>query len=250
MRAFLLALVLLAAWQAYAKLGGIDDFLLPAPTEIATAMFDDAGLLWSDFQVTAAEVLLGILVAIFLGVACALSIHLSQTLRQTVYPLLIASQTIPIVIIAPLLVAWLGYDLAPKLAIIALVCFFPVTVTALDGLRSVDPEVRKLMRTLDASRLEVLRRVELPWALPAIFSGARIAVTVAVIAAVLAEQAGSSRGLGHLILQAIPQFETARAYAAVVILAAFAVVLFSLLTAAERLALPWAHRSQVEGERS
>ena len=160
MRAFLLALVLLAAWQAYAKLGGIDDFLLPAPTEIATAMFDDAGLLWSDFQVTAAEVLLGILVAIFLGVACALSIHLSQTLRQTVYPLLIASQTIPIVIIAPLLVAWLGYDLAPKLAIIALVCFFPVTVTALDGLRSVDPEVRKLMRTLDASRLEVLRELQ------------------------------------------------------------------------------------------
>lgn len=250
MRAALLAFVLLAAWQAYATLGGVDDFLLPAPTEIAGALVDDRRLLWSDFQVTAAEVLLGIVVAIVAGVACALAIHLSQTLRRTVYPLLIASQTIPIVIIAPLLVAWLGYDLAPKLAIVALVCFFPVTVTALDGLRSVDPEVRKLMRTLDASRLQTLRRVELPWALPAIFSGVRIAVTVAVIGAVLAEQAGSSEGLGHLILQAIPQFETARAYAAVVILAAFAVALFTLLTAAERLALPWAHRTQPQGDRS
>jgi putative hydroxymethylpyrimidine transport system permease protein len=150
--------------------------------------------------------------------------------------------------VAPLLVVWLGYDLAPKLAIIGLICFFPVTVTTLDGLGGVDPDLRKLMRTLDASRLQAFRRVEAPSALPALFSGAKIAVAVAVIGAVLAEQAGSSDGLGHLILQAIPQFETARAYAAVAVLSAFAISLFGALALAERLLIPWANRTTTEGD--
>lgn len=241
-----LALALLGGWEAYARLGGVDDFLLPAPTQVAEALWVDRGLLWNDFVVTAGEVLLGIGVALLAGIVCAIALHLSDVLRRTTYPLLIASQTIPIVIVAPLLVVWLGYDLAPKLAIIGLICFFPVTVTALDGLRGVDPDVRKLMRTLDASRWQTLRRVEAPAALPSLLSGAKIAVAVAVIGAVLAEQAGSSEGLGHLILQAIPQFETARAYAAVVVLSAFAVSLFGVLSLAERRLVPWAHRSQGE----
>ncbi|HKG18039.1 MAG TPA: ABC transporter permease [Solirubrobacteraceae bacterium] len=243
-RALMLAVLLLAGWEAYAQLSGIDDFILPAPTEVAAALYADRGVLWQNFQVTAAEVLLGIGVAVAAGVGCAVAIHLSATLRRTAYPLLVASQTIPIVIVAPLLVAWLGYDLAPKLAIVGLVCFFPVTVTTLDGLAGADPDLRKLMRTLDASRLQTFRRVEAPGALPALFSGARIAVAVAVIGAVLAEQAGSSDGLGHLILQAIPQFQTARAYAAVVVLSAFAIALFAGLRLAERRLLPWAHRSE------
>jgi len=243
-RALTLAILLLAGWEAYAQLSGIDDFILPAPTEVAAALYADRALLWQNFEVTAAEVLLGIGVAVTAGLACAVAIHLSLTLRRTAYPLLVASQTIPIVIVAPLLVAWLGYDLAPKLAIVGLVCFFPVAVTTLDGLAGVDPDLRKLMRTLDASRLQSFRRVEAPAALPALFSGARIAVAVAVIGAVLAEQAGSSDGLGHLILQAIPQFETARAYAAVVVLSAFAIALFAGLRLAERRLLPWAHRAE------
>jgi len=246
-RPALLLVALLAAWQAYAKLGGVDDFLLPAPSEIAQALWDDRALLWHDFRVTAGEVLLGIAVAIAAGVACAVALHFSRTLRRTTYPLLVASQTIPIVVIAPLLVVWLGYGLAPKLAIVGLICFFPVTVTTLDGLSGVDPELRKLMRTLDASPFQSFRRVEAPSALPSLFSGAKIAVAVAVIGAVLAEQAGSSEGLGHLILQAIPQFETARAYAAVVLLSAFAIALFGALSLAERLLIPWAHRT-TEGD--
>jgi NitT/TauT family transport system permease protein/putative hydroxymethylpyrimidine transport system permease protein len=194
--------------------------------------------------VTAGEVLLGILVAAAAGIACALAVHLSETLRRSVQPLLIASQTIPIPIVAPLLVAWLGFGLAPKLAIVGLICFFPITVTTLDGLASVDPELRKLMRTLDATRWQTLRHVEAPAALPALLSGARIAVAIAVIGAVLAEQAGSSEGLGHLILQAIPQLETARAYAAVVVLSLFAVCLYGMLSLAERRLLPWTHRTR------
>ena len=243
-RPLALVAALLGGWEAYVRLGGIDAFLLPAPTQVGEALWQDRGLLWADFTVTAREVLLGIVLALAVGTACALALHASRTLRRTAYPLLVASQTIPIVIVAPLLVAWLGYDLAPKLAIVGLICFFPVTVTALDGLRSVDPDLGRLMRTLGASRWQTLRRVELPAALPALLSGARIAVAVAVIGAVLAEQAGSSEGLGHLILQSIPQFETARAYAAVVVLSAFAVALFAGLTRAERRLLPWAHRPQ------
>ena len=242
MMALLLVAALLGGWELYADLGGVDDFILPAPSQIATALWDDRGLLWSNLLVTAQEVGLGILVALVLGFVLAVALHFSGTLRRGVYPLLVASQAVPIVIIAPLLVVWFGFGIVPKLAIIALVCFFPVVVTTLDALRSVDPDQLKLMRTLDASRWQAFRWAEAPAALPAALSGAKIAVAVAVIGAVFAEYAGSSEGLGHLMLQAIPQLETARAYAAVVLLAAFAILLFSALSLAERRLVPWAHR--------
>jgi putative hydroxymethylpyrimidine transport system permease protein len=236
MTAVLLVAGLLGAWELYADVGGVDDFILPAPSQIATALWEDRSLLWSNLLVTGQEVGLGILAALVLGFVLAVALHFSGALRRGVYPLLVASQAVPIVIIAPLLVVWFGFGIVPKLAIIALVCFFPVVVTTLDALRSVDPDQLKLMRTLDASRWQA------PAALPAALSGAKIAVAVAVIAAVFAEYAGSSEGLGHLMLQAIPQLETARAYAAVVLLAAFAVLLFSALALAERRLVPWAHR--------
>ena len=239
-----LLVVLLGAWELYARLGPLDPLILPAPDQIASSLWHDRGLLWDNLRVTGGEVLLGIVVAVVAGVACAVAIHLFLTLRRAVYPLLVASQTIPIVIVAPLLIAWFGYDLTPKLAIVALICFFPVTVTTLDALASVDPDAVKLMRTLDASRWQVFRRLEAPSALPGLLSGTKIAVAVAVIGAVLAEQAGSSDGLGHLLLQAIPQLETPRAYAAVVLLSALALVLFGALTLAERLVVPWAPRTR------
>jgi NitT/TauT family transport system permease protein/putative hydroxymethylpyrimidine transport system permease protein len=238
--AALILLVLLTIWEAYARLGPVDDFLLPAPTQVAQALWDDRALLWDNLLVTAQEVGLGILVALLLGAALAIVIHLSPTLRRALYPLLVGSQAVPIVIVAPLLVVWFGFGIAPKLVIIALVCFFPVVVTTLDALAAVDPAQRKLLRTLDATRAQELRWVEIPAALPGALSGAKIAVAVAVIGAVFAEYAGSSAGLGNVILQAIPQLETARAYAAVVLLATLAVLLFALLSLAERLLVPWA----------
>ena len=247
MLAVLLALALVGGWELFVDLGGVERFLLPAPHEIATSLYDDRSLLWHNLLVTGREVLLGVLVAVAAGALLALVIHFSRTLRRAVYPLLVASQTIPIILIAPLLVAWFGYDIAPKLLIVALVCFFPIVVNALDGLAGVDPELLKLMRTLDASRWQAFRRVELPSALPALFSGTKIAVAVAVIGAVFAEQAGSSDGLGHLMLQALPQLETARAWAAVVVLSAMAIALFGALALAERRALPWVHRTRGGG---
>jgi putative hydroxymethylpyrimidine transport system permease protein len=198
--------------------------------------------LWDNLLVTAQEMLLGLLLALVAGAALALLLHRFVPVRRAIYPLLVGTQAIPIVTIAPLLAAWFGYGLLPKLVIVALVCFFPIVVTTLDGLRSVDPEQHKLMRTLNATPAQTLRWVELPTALPAALSGAKIAVAVGGIAAVFAEYAGSEDGLGHLLLQSIPQLETARAWAAVVVLAALAVFCFALLALAERRLAPWAHR--------
>jgi putative hydroxymethylpyrimidine transport system permease protein len=192
--------------------------------------------------VTAGEIGLGLLVAVVLGLACAVAIHFSTGLRRALYPLLVGSQTIPIVLIAPLLVAWWGFGLGPKLAIIALVCFFPITVNTLDGLRAVDPDLPRMMRTLDAGRGQILRRVEIPSALPYLLSGAKVAAAISVIGAVFGEWSGADEGLGHLILIAQGQLQTARVFAAVVVLSALALALFGALALIERRLAWWSPR--------
>jgi putative hydroxymethylpyrimidine transport system permease protein len=186
--------------------------------------------------------LLGFALAVAAGLLLAVALHLSGTLRRALYPLLISSQTIPVVVLAPVLVILLGFDLAPKLAIVALVCFFPIVVNTVDGLRSVDPELVRMMRTLDGSRWAILKRVELPWALPLAFSGMRVAATYAAIGAVFGEWAGSSAGLGYLMLQATPNLDTPRIFAAIVILTALSLGLFLLIRLVERRVVGWAVR--------
>lgn len=237
--AALVLLLGLGAWELYAALGGVDPLVLPAPHDVASALWSDRGLLGHDLLVTGEEVLLGILLAVAVGLACAVAIHLSPVVRRAVYPLLIASQTVPVVVLAPLLVVWLGFGLAPKLIVVGVVCFFPVVVSTLDALVGIDPALGKLMRTLGASRAQAFLRVEAPSALPGLFSGARIAVVVAVIGAVLAEDTGTSAGLGYVIRTAGGQLEAPLAYAAVVLLAVLAIALFLLITLLERAALPW-----------
>jgi NitT/TauT family transport system permease protein/putative hydroxymethylpyrimidine transport system permease protein len=236
---------LIGAWQVAASTGaladllGLEPFLVPSPAEIADALWQSRELLAENAWVTLREIVLGFLCALAAGVGFAVLLHLSETMRRAAYPLVVASQTIPIVVIAPILVVWFGYGIGPKLAVIALICFFPITVNTLDGLRSVDPEAIKMMRTLDASRAQLLRRLEAPAALPFAFSGARIAVAVAVIGAVFGEWAGSDAGLGHMILQDNAQLETARMFAAVAVLAAIAIALYGLLALAERRIVTW-----------
>lgn len=239
MSALLILLAAAGGWEAYARLSGVDPFVLPPPSAVATALVDDRALLWSNFIVTAGEIVVGIAAAGALGLATALALHFSPAVRRGVYPLVVASQTVPIAIVAPLLIVWFGFGMTPKVAIIALVCFFPIVVPTLDALGRVDADLRKLMRSFGATRWQTFRIVEAPAALPGLFTGAKLSVAVATIAAVLAEQAGSEDGLGRLFLQALPQFETPRAYAAVLVLCAFAVLLFGLLTLAERRLLPW-----------
>lgn len=248
-RPLLLLAVLLGIWELYVDLGGANSLILPAPHAIAQSLYDDRSLLWSNFVVTAGEVLLGILVAAVAGLGLAIAIHFSRTLRQAIYPLLVASQAIPIPIIAPLLVLWLGFGIAPKLVVIALVCFFPIVVTTLAGLAAVDPGLVKLMRTFDAPRRRTFWHVEFPSALPGVLTGTKIAAAIAVIAAVLAELSGANSGLGYLYQQSEAQLLMPRAYAAVLILCLFAISLFALLTVIERIALPWAYETTGETTR-
>jgi NitT/TauT family transport system permease protein/putative hydroxymethylpyrimidine transport system permease protein len=240
--ALLLLLALVGAWELYVDLGGADPLILPPPHDVAKALYTDRSLIWSNFLVTAREVLLGILVAAILGLALAFAIHFSATLRRAIYPLLIGSQAVPIPVLAFVLVLWLGFGLAPKVFVIALVSFFPIVVTTLAGLARVDPDLVKLMRTFDAPRARTFRYVEFPSALPGVMTGAKITVAVAVIGAVFAELAGASSGLGYLYQQSQNQLLMPRAYATVFVLSAFAILLFGLLSLAERLALPWAYQ--------
>jgi len=230
---------LASQWDWISNALNIEDFLVPAPSDIASSLWQDRSLLLDDTWVTLREVVLGFLCALAAGVAFAIALHLSDTLRRAFYPLLVASQTIPPVAIAPILVVWFGFGLGPKVLLIALVCFFPVTVNTLDGLRSVDPQLITMMRTLGAGRQQILARVELPSALPYFFSGTKIAIAVAVIGAVFAEWAGASSGLGHQILVASSNLLTARMFAAITLLSLMAIILFALVSLIERRVVTW-----------
>jgi NitT/TauT family transport system permease protein/putative hydroxymethylpyrimidine transport system permease protein len=244
--ALLLLIALFGAWELYVDLGGADPQLLPPPHAVFSDLYTDRSLLWSNFLVTAEEVLLGILVAALAGLALALALHFSKTLRQAVYPLAVGSQAIPIPIFALPLVTWLGFGIGPRLGVIALVSFFPIVVTTLAGLDAVDPDLIKLMRTFDAPRRRTFWHVELRSALPGILTGAKIAVTVAVIGAVFAELIGSNSGLGYLFEQAWNQFLMPRVDAIGLILSLFGVALFTLLSLLERLVVPWAYQARGE----
>ncbi len=230
---------LAAQWDLIADALGIEPFLVPAPSDIADSLWNDRSLLADNAWVTIQEVVLGFAIAAVVGFAFAVVLHLSPVLRRAFYPLLVASQTVPIIAVAPILVVWFGFGIGPKLAIIALVCFFPITVNTLDGLRSVDPELPRMMHTLDAGRATILRRVEVPSAMPFLFSGAKIAAVISVIGAVFGEWSGADEGLGHLILVAQGQVQTARVFAAIVVLSAIALALFAAVSLIERRVAWW-----------
>jgi putative hydroxymethylpyrimidine transport system permease protein len=235
--ALLLAFVLV--WQGVASLDSVDDLTLASPVETWQALRDDWGLLMDNAGVTLVEVLLGLALSIVAGALFAVAMHLVRPLRDAAYPLLVGSQAIPIVVLAPLFVLAFGYGIGPKLVVVALICFFPITVNLLDGLRSAPPELLKLMRSMGASRLRTLRSVELPAALPSLFTGLKIAATVSVIGAVFGEWAGADEGLGRLVLLGNNQLQTPRVYAGIVILTLMAVGLFACVALIERLAIPW-----------
>lgn len=249
MRRVLLPAVLLATliglWQiaastgAIAELFSLEPYLVPSPAEIAQSLWENRSLLAENAWVTLREIVFGILCAVIVGIGFAIAMHRWRAVHDASYPLIVASQTIPVVVIAPILIVWFGYGLPPKIFIIALVCFFPVTIAALDGLRSVEPEAVKMMRTLDASRWQRFWRVEVPTALPQLFTGLKIAVVIAPIGAVFAEWAGSSAGLGHLIQSDLAYFDVARQFATVAVLSAMALALMGLTVLAERRVVRW-----------
>ncbi|MDQ6523116.1 ABC transporter permease [Nocardioides sp. LHD-245] len=236
-------LVVGVLWQVASDSFGVPKYILPSLSDIWTS----ASERWSDTfssatWVTLQEVLIGFAFAIAVGVVIALALHLSATLRTAFMPLLIGSQAVPIVVIAPVLAIIFGYTLMPKVIVVALICFFSIVVNTMHGLSSVDPELIKVMRTLDASRWAILRRVEIPAALPSFFTGLRISATYASVGAVFGEFAGSLDGLGYVMIQATSQLQTDMVFVAIFILTFMSISLFLAVSIVERLVCPWARK--------
>jgi putative hydroxymethylpyrimidine transport system permease protein len=238
--AILFSLAIVVIWEAWIRAFHVPKYLLASPSGIVLAFKTD----WSRYLLpnlwpTLKEIVVGFAIAVVAGIGLAVVLHLYAPLRRTVYPLLIGSQTIPIVVLAPILVILLGYGLLPKVVIVALICFFPIVVNGLDGLRLVDDDFIHMMRTLDATRWSIFRKVEFPGALPSMFSGMRVAATFAAIGAVFGEWAGASAGLGYLIQASTPNLQTARIFACIVLLTLLAMGVFGLVSLLERLLCPW-----------
>ncbi len=247
MSALVIVLIGLAGWEALVRLGGVDELILPAPTQVLDSLWTDRGVLAPDLATTTWEVLAGLAAAIAAGALLGIAMHVSPRARRALRPLVIGSQAVPVPVIAPLVILVLGFGMAPKVLLVALVCFFPVAINLYDGLRDTDADARKLLRSLDATRWQTLRMLELPSALPATFTGVKIAAAVAVIGAVFAEWAGSDAGLGHALLTANGQLATARAFAATLLLFLLAVVLYGAFALLERRVVDWTPRSTPGG---
>ena len=235
----LLLAAFVGAWEWGVRALGIPFYILPAPSRIARLLVEDNGLLLAQAAVTLEEIAIGFIIALVVGIGLALLIFSFPVVERAVYPLVIASQTVPIFAIAPLLIVWLGYGMPSKVAMTALIVFFPIVVNTVDGLRAADPDIVNLLLILGATSTQVLTKIRAPAALPFVFSGVRIAVATSVIGAVIGEWVGATQGLGFLMIHANAQLHIDLVFAAIVYLSAMAIGLFLAVSAAEWLALPW-----------
>lgn len=234
-----LIVLVITGWESVVRLKETPRWFLPPPSAVAVALFDSRRILLHHTAITLEEVVVGFALSFLLGVAFALAIASSPIVERAFYPFVIASQAIPIIALAPILLIWFGYGLTPKVIVVALICFFPIVVNTVDGLRSVDPELIDLLRSMGASNWTIYRVVRIPSSLPYLFSGTRIAAAVSVIGALIGEWVGSSAGLGYFMIRSAAQFATARVFAAVLVSALLGLAMFGIVSVLERLLLPW-----------
>lgn len=230
---------LLVVWELVVDLGIVPNFLLPTPVQVVLALVEDAGLLVSHSLTTLAEAAAGLALGVALGFAFAVLMDRFETFYLAFEPLMTISQTIPTVAIAPLLVLWLGYGALPKVVLVIISTFFPITVSLVSGFRSVDPDTIDLMRTMNASRLQIFWYVKLPAAAEQFFSGLKISATYAIVGAVIAEWLGGNAGLGVYMTRVRKSFSYDRMFASIIIIAALSLALMKLVELAQRAAMPW-----------
>jgi ABC-type nitrate/sulfonate/bicarbonate transport system permease component len=230
---------LLVAWEAAVAFGGIDPIVLPAPSRIVGALWDFRSTAAGHTLTTLAEAVVGFAIAVALAVGAAVAMDRVRLVRTALYPLLVGSQTIPIVAIAPLLVIWLGFGLAPKVVVIVLVTFFPIVVALLDAFAATPRDATDLLRTMGATDRQAFRLLRWPAALPALFTGLRIAVPYAIVGAIFGEYVGAESGLGIWMQVSQNAFRTDLVFAAIGIVALLSVACFVVVGVAERLVVPW-----------
>ena len=231
--------VAIALWAALVHVFAIPDYLLPAPQVVAARMMKDWPVLWKHGIYTLVSVLTGFAAGIAIGVPIAFAIVLSRSMERLMMPFLVMSQTIPKVAIAPILVVWLGFGILPKIAIVFLISFFPIVVSTVVGLKSVETDMIDLVRAMGGSTAKIMLRVRAPSALPQMFAGFKIAVCLAVVGAIVGEFVGSDRGLGYLLLTSTGTLDGPLVWAALIVLIAMGMTLFAIVSLIERLAIPW-----------
>lgn len=231
--------VLILAWESAVRALGIAPAILPAPSRVLSTLVRERELLLGGLATTFQEIVLGFLIGGLVGLGVALGVVFSGIFRRTVYPLVVVSQLIPVVALAPVLVIILGFGIAPKVVIVALGVFFPITVTAVAGLSSPNPELIDLLRSLSASQLQIFRMVRAPAALPYLMTGTQIALTYAVIGAVVAEWPGAQKGLGLLMVTQNALSRTDIVVAAIVIVTCLALAMYALPVVLRRVVMPW-----------
>lgn len=235
----IILLALIALWEIWVQFGNIPKWQLPAPSAIATELVASWSLLLHHAYITLQEIIAGFFLALALGLLLAAAIVRSKILERAILPILISSQTIPIIAIAPLLLIWVGYGLVSKIIIVVLISFYPIAVNTLDGLKAINPDMITMMRSLGASRWQIFTKLQIPTSLPYMFSGIKVGISISVIGAVIGEWVGASGGLGYLIKYSQPLFLTSRVFAAIFVLSIMGIGLFALAGLVERLMLPW-----------
>jgi NitT/TauT family transport system permease protein len=243
-------LALLVVWELAARAGWVPRYLLPAPTGIARRLAELRGLIARESLVTLQEILLGFALSVGVGIPLAVALVSSRVVDRTMYPLIIGSQVVPKIGIAPLFLVWFGFGLTSKVLIAFLVAFFPIVINTVIGLRSVEIEKLYVARAAGASTLQLFWRVRLPQALPAIFGGMKVSITLAVVGAIVGEFVAAESGIGRLLLSANGNMDTELLFAGMVALMVIGVVLFLAMEGLERLMLPWhvSQRGEVRGE--
>jgi ABC-type nitrate/sulfonate/bicarbonate transport system permease component len=239
--------LLAAIWQLYSKLSGIGNDVLPPPTRVLSVTWENRGDLWANTLPTLRATLAGFALSLVVGLLLAVLVDASAILRRALMPVLVATQTLPIIVLAPLMVLWFGFDLTPKVLLVAFVTFFPITVALAEGFAASEPEAEALLRSMGAGRVRIFRSVRFPTALPFFFAGLRIAITYAVVAAIFAEYAGATSGLGIYMQNAKNSFRTDLVLAAVLVTTLLTLSLFALTYALERIAIPWYRLSRQSG---
>ncbi|MDY7103158.1 MAG: ABC transporter permease [Actinomycetota bacterium] len=229
----------IAGWELYVRSRGIADYVLPAPSTVAVEAVHMAPELPRHVRATATAALWGLVVSVVSGVTIAMTMAAWPLARRALYPVLVASQTVPGIVVAPILVVWLGFGMLPKVLVVVLVGFFPVAVATFEGLAGADRERMELIRGMGGGRRDVLRLVQLPEALPGAFAGIRIAATYATVGAVIGEWMGTSEGLGLVMTRAQRAFRADRVFVAIVAVALLSLALFGLVELASRLTMPW-----------
>ena len=235
--------VVVAVWEVGVDLLRVPDYLLPAPSAILQAAITSRTSLLVNAAYTSQSVVIGYAFAVVTGVLIALPIAFSPLMQRTAYPVLVFSQLVPKVALAPIFVIWFGFSLLPKIMITFLLSFFPVVINSIVGLRSLDPDITRLTRSTGASSVDTFVKVRLPYALPTMFAGFKLAAISATVGAVIGEFIGSDRGLGYVILTANGDLHTELAFAAITILTLIGLILYYFVEVLERLLIPW-HISQ------